>query len=116
MTHPIIPPPELVQQWASEWMRSEAAFPVCRVSRDNFIAACTAQWVADKELEACFEWLEQNVERWEIPLELRNARRPKPSSLKEQARSELIDAYNAGQIDDSTYDTIRRAIEALPDG
>jgi hypothetical protein len=35
--------------------------------------------------------------------------------LKEQARSELIDAYNAGQIDDSTYDTIRRALETLDD-
>jgi len=40
--------------------------------------------------------------------------RPKPPTLKEQALCELVDAYNLGQIDDSTYDTIRKALKALP--
>ena len=42
------------------------------------------------------------------------ARRPKPLSLKEQALHELGDAYDKGEIDDTTYDTIRKALEALP--
>ena len=40
---------------------------------------------------------------------------PKPPSLKEQALIELGDVYNRDKIDDVTYDTIRRALEALPD-
>ena len=39
--------------------------------------------------------------------------RPKPPSLKERALHELNDVYNRDKIDDSTYDTIRRALEQL---
>jgi hypothetical protein len=38
-----------------------------------------------------------------------------PPSLKEQALHELNDVYNRDKIEDSTYDTIRRALEALDD-
>jgi hypothetical protein len=34
--------------------------------------------------------------------------------LKEQALHELADVYDRDKIDDTTYDTIRRAIEQLP--
>ena len=40
---------------------------------------------------------------------------PAPPSLKEQALAELVDAYDEDKIDDSTYDTIRRALEQLDD-
>jgi hypothetical protein len=71
-----------------------------------------AQQIADQELEACCEWLKADLE---LVNELRADRRPKPPSLKEQALCELVDAYNLGQIDDSTYDTIREALEQLDD-
>jgi hypothetical protein len=100
--HPITPPPELMEQW----MQSH--------STKYDLARVAAQWGADQELEACCAWIQCRDWTW-TPAQLRAARRPKPPSLKEQARSELIDAYNAGQIDDSTYDTIRRALEALPE-
>jgi hypothetical protein len=48
---------------------------------------------------------------------LRAARRPKPPSLKQQALAALDHAleYDVSSIDDETvYDTIRRALEALP--
>ncbi len=45
----------------------------------------------------------------------RVARRPKSPSLKEQGIRELGGAYDRDKIDDTTYDTIRRALEALPD-
>ena len=106
--HPITPPLELVQQWVD--MLSSRS--------DQVVFNQAAQWGADQELEACCAWFQDfyKLETW-MKRDLKtlcSARRPKPPSLKEQARSELIDAYNAGQIDDSTYDTIRRALEALP--
>jgi hypothetical protein len=101
--YPITPPPELVEQWArlpADW---------------NTVAFLIAQWGADAELEACCEWLEKNVGRWEIPLELRDARRPKPQSLKEQALDELHISFDRGYLKEGAADTIRRALEALPE-
>jgi hypothetical protein len=37
-----------------------------------------------------------------------------PPSLKTQALHELADAYDRDKIDDTTYDTIRAALLALP--
>jgi hypothetical protein len=77
------------------------------------IATKAAQWGADQELEACCEWIPE-LTPWDAE-QLRAARRPKPPSLKEQALHELNDVYNRDKIDDSTYDTICRALEALDD-
>jgi hypothetical protein len=110
MTDSIAPPPELVLQW-----RRTAPHPSNEHEHYYYITLCAAQWGADQELEACVQWTIDTPAYQMTPSALRAARRPKPPSLKQQARSELIDAYNAGQIDDSTYDTIRRALEALPD-
>jgi hypothetical protein len=113
MTDPITPPPELVRQWASEWMQSQ------NVHRDNFMATRAAQWGADREMEACCEWFQEfyKTESWgkRDLKHFRAARRPKPPSLKERALHELADVYNRDEIDDSAYDAIRRALEALPD-
>jgi hypothetical protein len=107
---PITPSPELARQW-----RRTAPHPSNEHEHYYYITLCAAQWGADQELEACVQWTIDTPAYQTTPGALRAARRPKPPSLKQQARSELIDAYNAGQIDDSTYDTIRRALEALPD-
>jgi hypothetical protein len=108
--HPLTPPPELVQEWFSKALKEKpSAAELTRI-----IAACAAQWGADCELERCCEVLnEHNPSAYWGEL-LRSRRRPKPPSLKEQALWELVDAYNLGQIDDSTYDTIRKALKALP--
>jgi hypothetical protein len=79
------------------------------------IATQAAQWGADMELEACCEWLECNYNYPQVNHPLRAARRPEPPSLKEQALHELADVYDRDKIDDSTYDAIRRALEALDD-
>jgi hypothetical protein len=101
--HPITPPPELLDEWCMD--------PTLSNWRD--IATKAAQWGADQELEACCEWIPE-LTPWDAE-QLRAARRPKPPSLKEQALHELNDVYNRDKIDDSTYDTIRRALEALDD-
>ena len=101
--HPITPPPELVQRlYGLPQMRAiEAAF----------------QAGADHELEACCEWL--SVPCPSYGRELRNARRPKTPSLKEQALECLKNINDACESEgfsrsDDT-DIIRRALESLPD-
>ena len=85
------------------------------VTEDQLVVATkAAQWGADQELEACCEWVTVQAGP-RISSQLRAARRPKPPSLKEQALHELNDVYSRDKIDDSTYDTIRRALEALDD-
>jgi hypothetical protein len=105
--HPITPPPELVQQWASEWMQQQS------LNRDNFMATRASQYGSDQELEACCEWLDK--EGWSgESRQLRAARRPKPPSLKEQA----LDAHNrmmAGEETQDDWAIVRRALEQLPD-
>jgi hypothetical protein len=82
------------------------------------IAIQAAQWGADQELEACCEWLDTEkilTKDGGYIRKLRAARRPKPPSLKEQALAALM----ALEIDEpgyeGTYNTIRRALEALDD-
>jgi hypothetical protein len=100
MTNPITPPPDLVKELQD---------------LGNLDAITLAyQAGADQELEACCALLLQEG-AWPWPEEvarLRAARRSKPSSLKEQALHELADAYDRDKIDDTTYDTIRRALES----
>ena len=110
MIDSITPPRELAQQWLLEAHHKEAPPGTCPDTR--ILIARAAQWSADQELEACVEWLEQNQGRWEIPMALRAARRPKPPSLKEQALAVLDDCANC--LDGAHENTIRRALEALP--
>ena len=111
---PIAPPPEVTGEW---WIAWDALDESERPPLEDFIATRASQYGADQELEACIDWISvwHGLEHPELLIELlRAARRPKPPSLKEQALWELVDAYNLGQIDDSTYDTIRKALKALP--
>jgi len=114
MEHPITPPPELVRQWIRECDNPEK--PRWQEYEQD-IATRAAQWGADQELEACCEWAKQfNYDDECYEDKLRNARRPKPPSLKEQALLQL-DTLNAdlamhGRGCDLSQ--IRRALEALP--
>ena len=105
--HPITPPPELVEQWAD--MLSSRS--------DHAVFSLAARWGADIELEACVEWVANNISAPEAA-ELRAAMRPKPPSLKEQALLALahLDKGAQPQMDttEASY-TIRRALEALPE-
>lgn len=116
MTEPsssITPPSELVQQW----FLGAKAMPVDQWVTD--VATQAARWGADQELEACCEWLDRNNQwaRCDID-ELRDGRRPKPLSLKEQALVAL-NAIALGADDTREFyqdiETIKTALEALPD-
>lgn len=109
--HPITPPPELIQQWVDSWYDAK----VKHDELTTFITTQAARWGADQELEACCEWAASK--RRGLDAELRAARRPKPSSLKEQALVALsaiaLGADNAREFYQDV-ETIKTALEALP--
>jgi hypothetical protein len=114
--YPITPPWELVQQWreAPEFSAlSPCVMVTVTTTKLQDIATQAAQWGSDQELEACCEWL--SVPCPSYGRELRNARRPKLPSLKEQALDELHISFDRGYLKEGSADTIRRALEQLPD-
>jgi hypothetical protein len=107
--HPITPPPDLVQQW---WDGTHGALYEFKA-----VTTQAARWGADQELEACCEW--QNTFNYPNAGNLlRAARRPKPPNLKKLAY-DALDTYIYGEPNpkdkERTYNTIRRALESLPD-
>jgi hypothetical protein len=110
MTNPITPPPELVQQWVAEiWHEGT---PVRVALSDEHIATRAAQWGADQELEACCGLLIQ--QGFDVVDDLRAARRPKPPSLNSIALQMLGTIERDAHYIPEITDTIRRALEALP--
>ena len=108
---PITPPPELFAEWLAEAKRLHPR------ESTGFIAGAVARLAyqagADQELDACCEWVA--VESIAAATELRAWRRPKPSSLKEQALVMLENAWEGGHISNNAAQTIRRALEQLDD-
>jgi hypothetical protein len=110
--HPITPPPELVEQWFMDQRGLSEA------SRQQ-IATRAAQWGADQELEACCEWLNKDWHPSHSTL-LRDDRRGKPPSAKEQALFALAVLTSADETCSIAeiqqhWHTIRRALEQIDD-
>ena len=104
----IVVPPELVEQWRNEWIYTVPH----GVDELDFLALRGAQWGADQELEACCALMElSDIHARDF---LQSARRPKPPSLKEQALEALAHILNNSSTQLGA-DTIRRALEQLPD-
>ena len=120
MTHPITPPPELVEQWRDEALNSfpddENPCP-CDIddARDEHIATQAARWGADQELQACCEWL-RSKDILEPAIEaLRADRRPAPLTPWQRALAALTAcaaALAAGRLTPDEARLIRAALEA----
>jgi hypothetical protein len=100
--HPITPPPELVWEWTS--LANEEDGDEVWIS----ITTQAARWGSDQELEACATYVAACGKHL-LSNSLMCARRPKPPSLKEQALDALTELEGFKGVD-----TIRRALEALP--
>jgi phosphoserine phosphatase len=112
--HPITPPPELFAEWLADAKRLHPGESTGFIAGE--IARLAYQAGADQELEACCEWTARCAQ-WEPEdvAELRAARRPKPPSLREQALA-LVEQHEDGwRPSPKDWDTIRLALEALPD-
>ena len=115
--HPVTPPLALIDQWWNE-VKQNAKYnePI-----GPLVATKAARWGADQQLAEDAKWLDQysldapHLKITPVGKSLIEAMRPKPPSLKKSALHELADVYDRDKIDDSTYDTIRRALEALDD-
>jgi hypothetical protein len=71
---------------------------------------------AQAVLDACYEWLEQQVPaRGWLAMQLRAARRPEPPSLKEQALAVITNAAICDHLSPEDEAILRRALEALDD-
>ena len=107
--HLITPPPKLLDQWLEEWAASdEVTGP-----QVEHIAIQAARWGADQELEACCDWLIKHGYDIASP-ELRDARRPKPQNLKEQAL-EVVTGLEKRWDLQCDLTLLRRALEQLDD-
>jgi predicted GNAT family N-acyltransferase len=111
--HPITPPPELVQQWINE---ADGGHDPRWQDYEQDIATRAAQWGADQELEACLRLVEIDAgeDAYDFARYIRAARRPKLSSLKEQALEALAHILNNSSTQLGA-DTIRHALEQLPE-
>jgi hypothetical protein len=101
------PPPELVQQWEDQFLE-RPTINGCFIQ--SYIATKAARWGADQELEACCKWtaIVGGADA------LRAARRPKPPSLNSIALQMLGTIERDAHYIPEITDTIRRALEALP--
>jgi hypothetical protein len=109
--HPITPPPELVREWSQNRGYS------CADELWDYLATQAARWGADQELEACCEWVSENV-YLNHPFsshDLRAARRPKPPSLKELNLKHLEVMERDSHYLPEIISDLRRAVESLPD-
>ena len=116
--HPITPPFELMNQWYKKACKDPyngGKFIMAPVLKD--ICNSAAQWGADKELEACCEWLSREYD-WGLAAALRldAELRPDPPSLKEQALEALNQMDEPlGVVTARRASIIRKALEQLND-
>jgi hypothetical protein len=108
--HPITPPPELIGRWEEDWHHSK----VKHIELEDHIANEAAQWGADQELEACCAWL-SGCGCESYGRELCAARRPKPPTLNSIALQMLGTIERDAHYIPEITDTIRRALNELPD-
>jgi hypothetical protein len=113
--HPITPPPELVEQWECEYHHM-----IWGPDLLMFISEKAACWGADQQLELDAKWPDHNALN-EAHLKiapmgdaLKEAMRPKPPSLKEQAL-EVVTGLEKRWDLQCDLTLLRRALEALDD-
>ena len=109
-THPITPPPELVAKIWKEASAGRDDAPIGEIFNHGVYLAYAAG--ADQELRACCDTLQRHA-HWDLAVfELMDDRRPKPPSLAKRALHIL---GTHGDLSCAEHDTIRCALEALPE-
>ncbi len=104
MTHPITPPPNLIEQWIQYH------------TTKYDLARQAAQWGADQELDGCCEWLDRNNQWARVDLdELREGRRPNPLTIKEQALLAIDTAVADNRLSADVANVVRRALNEAND-
>lgn len=103
--HPITPPPELITDWCKQRACISEPGPI-----HVWLATEAARWGSDQELEACVNYIDNNMSGNKAR-EFRAIRRPKPPSLKEQAL-EVVTGLEKRWDLQCDLTLIRKALEA----
>ena len=114
--HPITPPPELAAKLCREASAGRDDAPIGEIFNHGVYLAYAAG--ADQELEEVLVEMKTMHFSSVYRDKLRDARRPKPPSLKDQALEQLegiATCFRATHMGDLVCDKIRRALEALDD-
>ena len=107
---PITPPPELVAKLWKEASAGRDDAPIGEIFNHGVYLAYAAG--ADQELRACCDTLQRHA-HWDLAVfELMDDRRHKPPSLAKRALHIL---GTHGDLSCAEHDTIRCALEALPE-
>ena len=106
--HPVTILADTITEWRTFYRKTYKG----NLSEIDYIAANSAQWGADKELDACCEWLSWRHSR-HMSEQLRYTRRAKPPTLKEQALAILDDC--SVRLPGAHENILRRALEQLND-
>lgn len=107
-SHPINPPSlALIKKWIIDNGLTVS------IAEASAIASLASRLGADQELEACVKWIAYHPP---VPDDLRAARRPKQSSLKEQALEAMDRCDNEIWCEEIEWDLaiIRTALEQIP--
>ena len=106
--HPVTILADTITEWRTFYRKTYKG----NLSEIDYIAANSAQWGADQELEACCEWLSWRISR-HMSEQLRDTRRAKPLTLKQQALTILDDCSD--RLDGAHENILRKALEQLND-
>lgn len=113
--HPTTPPEELIEKWAKEWSYNREPYPLYK-----WISMRAAQWGSDQELEACCNialvdrCCGTKDQRRLLVQHIKERRRPRVTSLKEQALKAMDRMWSGGSICED-WKVLRHVIEQLPD-
>lgn len=113
MTYPLDIPNKLVDYWGDLY-ESDGNMPEWIL---RHVAADAAEWGADQELEACVNYIDNNISGNKAQ-EFRAIRRPKPPSLRRQALKALAAiATGTSKPSEQSQDLyiLRQALAELPD-
>ena len=108
--HPVTILADTITEWRTFYRKTYKG----NLSEIDYIAANSAQWGADQELEACCEWLSWRISR-HMSEQLRATRRPKPQSETDLALTDLehlLDVAKSSGVFNPP-DNIRRCLERL---
>lgn len=111
MSRQLMPPDHLIQEWESEWRRQIIPGETLACELYPYFCSKAAQW----GLDACRKWLiAEGMPK--LSEEMYAALNKKAPSLKEQAKIELANLVDDMRRHGLGYssDSIRRALEALP--
>lgn len=112
--YPIVPSSELVREWLKEYYNELPDWAIKPSESALHIASKAACWGADQELEECINWMLEMDLACSGDIEvLRFTRRPKTTSLAEEALAVVENSAICDHLSSAHETILRHALERL---